>query len=309
MRTNSLFLLVCVVGLGCGDTIVWDDDTDAYGEDDTAGDDDTASDDDTGSAADDDTTGDDDTGDDNTAPVAEAGEDWLIDVGGTAYLDGSDSYDPDGDDLDYEWEVVSSPAGSSSNLAGTTTINPTLMPDTAGDYLVELTVTDPGGRSGTDDVSIVVDEQVNSAPVADAGAAQTVDQGDIVHLDGTASYDPEGDAISYWWSAVSYPGNPPALSSHTSPTPNFIPNDTGTYVIDLVVNDGQLSSSPDSVQITSQESGDDPGCLECYAYLPEDAHTPPLRMSMVRKHRGSATGLTALLMACVATLVWHRRSG
>ena len=313
MKTQHLLILL---GFGllcasCGDTIVWDDDTDIYGEDDTHGDDDDVSaDDDDAIGDDDDATGDDDDASsdddasDNHAPTAEAGNPQTISIGDTAYLNGSDSSDPDGDALDFLWEVVSAPAGAQAGLAGETTITPTLSPDTEGNYTVELTVTDPGGLFGSDEVVIGVDEEINVAPVADAGPDQTVDAGDIVYLDGTGSYDPNGSNIAYWWTVAAFPGgSPPTLSGNTSATPNFIAADAGTYVLDLVVNDGQLSSSPDSVRVDAQESGDDPGCLGCAsAYLPEDAHVPPLRASVGRVPRGTGTGLLALLLACVAVL-------
>ncbi len=321
MKTQHLLILL---GIGllcasCGDTIVWDDDTDIYGEDDTFGDDD---DDDDTSGDDDDVSSDDDTGDDddassdddasdNQAPTAEAGDPQTIEIGDTAYLNGSDSSDPDGDTLDFLWEVVSAPAGAQDGLAGETTITPTLSPDTEGNYTVELTVTDPGGLYGTDEVVIGVDEEVNTAPVADAGTDQTVDAGDIVYLDGTGSYDPNGDNIAYWWTVAAYPGgSSPSLSSNTSPTPNFIAADAGTYMIDLVVNDGQLSSSPDSVRVTANEASDDPGCLGCAsAYLPDESQMPPLRASVSRVPRGTGTGLLALLLACVAVLGVQRMRG
>lgn len=298
----------------CGDTIVWDDDTDVYGEDDTFGDDDDVmgDDDDVIGDDDDDDTGptdDDDTSGDNSAPTAEAGNPQTISIGDTAYLNGSDSSDPDGDGLDFLWEVVSAPAGAQSGLAGETTITPTLSPDTEGNYSVELTVTDPGGLSDSDEVVIGVSEELNEAPVADAGTDQTVDAGDIVYLDGTGSYDPNGDNIAYWWTVQAYPGGTaPSLSSNTSPTPNFVASDAGTFVIDLVVNDGQLSSSPDSVRVDAQESGDDPGCLDCAAaYIPEGAGTPPLRASVARMPAGTGTGVAALLTACLIALGVQRR--
>ncbi len=310
MKTK-LWIGLLALGLlcaACGDTIVWDDDTDIYGEDDTFPDDDVIGDDDdddTGTTDDDD----DDTSSDNSAPTAEAGDPQTISIGDTAFLNGSDSTDPDGDALDFLWEVISAPAGAQSGLAGETTITPTLSPDTEGNYTVELTVTDPGGLSGSDEVVIGVTEELNEAPVADAGTDQTVDAGNIVYLDGSGSYDPNGDNIAFWWTVQAYPGGTaPSLSSNTSPTPNFVAADAGTYVIDLVVNDGQLSSSPDSVRVDAQESGDDPGCLDCAAaYIPEGAGTPPLRASVARMPEGTGTGVALLLTACLVALGVQRR--
>lgn len=89
----------------------------------------------------------------------------------------------------------------------------------------------------------------NTAPVANAGSDQTVEELTSVTLNGTASYDPEGATLQYFWSA-------PAgivLNSTTSPTPQFTAPDittATTYTISLVVFDGMRYSDPVYVNIT-----------------------------------------------------------
>ena len=74
----------------------------------------------------------------------------------------------------------------------------------------------------------------NLAPVADAGPDQTVRSGTRVTLDGSGSRDPEGDALTYRWTAPSGI----TLSSTTAVQPTFTATTPGTFRFTLVVNDG-----------------------------------------------------------------------
>jgi hypothetical protein len=83
----------------------------------------------------------------------------------------------------------------------------------------------------------------NLLPVAVAGEDVTVEEGDIVYLDGTASYDPEGNDLTYLWDA------PPPISieNPASATTSFIAplvEENTAYTITLVVNDGIHNSFP-----------------------------------------------------------------
>jgi hypothetical protein len=93
----------------------------------------------------------------------------------------------------------------------------------------------------------------NTAPVADAGPDQTTNVlvGDVVILDGSGSSDADGDTLSYLWSFVSVPpGSAAVLTDSTSDMPSFTADVAGTYVAQLVVNDGgRRNSAPDEVTI------------------------------------------------------------
>jgi len=90
----------------------------------------------------------------NDAPVADAGADQGVLVGVAVTLDGSGSYDPEGADLTYLWQLVSVPAGSAAALSNATAVNPSFTPDMDGAYEVSLTVND-GSKSSSPD-SVVV---------------------------------------------------------------------------------------------------------------------------------------------------------
>ncbi|MBC8382720.1 MAG: PKD domain-containing protein, partial [Candidatus Cloacimonetes bacterium] len=89
----------------------------------------------------------------------------------------------------------------------------------------------------------------NTPPVADAGVDQVMIEEDIVYLDGSGSYDPDGLPLTYLWSA-------PAgieLSDSTAVDPTFIApqvDEDTEYIFSLIVFDGVLYSDPDEVVIT-----------------------------------------------------------
>ncbi len=93
------------------------------------------------------------------------------------------------------------------------------------------------------------DGSVNHSPVADAGPDQTVHSNDTVHLDGSGSFDPDHDAMTYQWTAP----QGIILSSTTSVSPSFMaPNsmDTLHLTFTLSVTDGKSSPVSDDVVIT-----------------------------------------------------------
>ncbi len=90
----------------------------------------------------------------------------------------------------------------------------------------------------------------NNRPIADAGPDQIVFRGNLVTLDGRQSHDPEGAPLTYQWTIVSQPaGSAISLINPTSATPQFTPLILGSYVVQVVVNDGELNSAPDTVQV------------------------------------------------------------
>ena len=98
----------------------------------------------------------------NIPPVVDAGEDKTIQLGQTTALDGSGTYDPDGEDdllRDEQWLQLSGPP---LTIEDSTEEVAYITPQEIGEYTFQLTVSD-GFDSGTDSVTIRVIEQTACA--------------------------------------------------------------------------------------------------------------------------------------------------
>lgn len=191
---------------------------------------------------------------DNQPPTAVAGIDQVVHVGAVATLDGSGSSDPDADyPLTYAWQITEMPSGSTATLSDSAAVNPSFTADILGDYTIELIVTDSQGSTSASD-SVLISTS-NTPPVADAGPDQAVILlGSTVQLDGTQSWDDDGDdvtyGLNYQWSMTSKPaGSVATLSNLAVPGPTFVADVQGDYVIDLVVSDPWASSEPDYMTV------------------------------------------------------------
>ena len=78
----------------------------------------------------------------NQPPVANAGVGQRILPGETVTLDGSGSYDPDNDPLNYRWEVISRPTESIAAISNPSAKTANFIPDIPGQYIIQLTVND-----------------------------------------------------------------------------------------------------------------------------------------------------------------------
>lgn len=97
----------------------------------------------------------------------------------------------------------------------------------------------------------VIDIGLTHPPVAIAGLDQTVEELNQVQLDGSASFDPDGDDITYSWTGPpQIVFDDPSLESPSFTAPE-VSEDT-EYIINLVCSDGSFYSTPDMVIVTVQ---------------------------------------------------------
>ena len=186
----------------------------------------------------------------NTPPYASAGPSYAVNVNDRAYLDGSGSGDEDNDALTYRWTLLSKPLSSVASLIDATAVTAVLIPDVPGVYRVQLVVNDGTSDSAPAHVEITVS---NRAPLANAGPDQTATlQGPegpttvLFRLDGTASSDPDGQALSYEWT-VWDSDNVPHTITGANPELDLIYS--GVRSILLTVSDGTLTGA-DWVDLT-----------------------------------------------------------
>ena len=187
----------------------------------------------------------------NQVPVANAGRNLSSRVGQLVHLDGTASTDGDGDSIEPRWSIVSKPKSSLAKLGDVHTFHPQLTPDVVGDYVVQLMVYDGQYLSAASTVTVSTS---NLPPVANAGVSQIATTGQLIHLDGSNSTDPEGGNLSYQWSVVAIPsGSVATLSDTAVVSPSFTPDTAGDFIFQLVVSDGSLSSAPATVIVTDRD--------------------------------------------------------
>ncbi len=200
----------------------------------------------------------------NQPPVADAGPDQAVsddDGNGVeiAVLDGSGSYDPDGEIVSYEWKEGEALLGTGMTITYDFSV-------TGSPHTVTLKVIDDQDEPSTDEVTIVVN--ANQPPVADAGPDQSAYTGDTVTFDGSSSYDVDGEIVSYDWDfGDGSPHGTDVIASHVYSV-------AGAYTVILMVTDNGGLTDTDNCTATISEQ------------LSDTMHVGDISMSTTDKKRG-----------------------
>lgn len=179
----------------------------------------------------------------NRVPVAKISTNaWSTDKFKPVQFSGEFSTDADGDALTYRWNF-----GDGTTASGAQVSHAWTKP---GTYTVTLVANDGEVDSAPASVTIIV---AAYAPYANAGPDQTVVQRSTVTLNGTGSFDTDGNIVAYAWKQFS--GEPIALVGANTATPSFVaPNVRGSGALQaifalVVTDDDGLQSFDDLVEI------------------------------------------------------------
>ncbi|MEY1661736.1 PKD domain-containing protein [Isoalcanivorax beigongshangi] len=196
-------------------------------------------------------------------------------------LDASASTPPTGESgpLDYKWSLGLVPEGSGAYLTQAEQALATLHLDLEGDYHLRLVVSYQGTESAPVEVRVTVSSG-NAPPVAVADDI-TITRGSEVVLDGSRSYDPDGEPLEYRWRWASTATSPkhlpiPELQGTNTDTLRFTPEAVGNYYLVFSVFDGTWKSEEQTVTVTVQKPADADnlppvGDLITVAYFPTNS--------------------------------------
>jgi hypothetical protein len=153
-----------------------------------------------------------------------------------------------------EGPVVVNPQSAPTTTETTSQTDITVAPTTTEEEQQQQETNDDDGDDGDDSTNTESQSQ-NQIPIANAGPSSTVQPGSKVVLDGTKSYDPNGDSLSYLWLQLAG-GQPVSLSNNNTSTPSFVApsvtNNNMMLTFELVVSDGNADSAPAYTYVTVQ---------------------------------------------------------
>jgi len=195
----------------------------------------------------------------NKRPIADTGRDQTAVVGSVIQLNGTDSYDPEGEELTFKWSLYAAPTGSIYRQSGTGAFTTDDADADAFTFFLESTgdpwslANSPALQPG--DILIIGDLQYSLAytdwiwnPTTSVyDRAPAFDDNKLRISTDTLPINTTGISWDIFFSASFF-------NDVTSPQPTFAPDIAGLYGVQLIVNDGVLWSLPDQGLVNISQS-------------------------------------------------------
>jgi PGF-CTERM protein len=223
-------------------------------------------------------------------------------VGSSITFDASDSTDPDGSIVSYDWDLT----GDGSADATGETVSYTYSG--GGDYDVTLTLTDDDGATATTTTTVTARDPNTGPEASFTVTPNSPEVGSTIAFDASGSTDPDGTITSYEWDLFD-DGSVDATGS----TASVAYSEAGEYTVSLVVSDddgataettrvvavnapptAQLSVAPTDpeagreVSFTASASTDPDGTIETYQWdLTGDGNVDQTGAEVTRTYQSS----------------------
>jgi PKD repeat protein len=180
----------------------------------------------------------------NVPPIADAGEDIVVNEDDEVLFDASGSNDTptDAQQLAYHWDFNAVDGTEDIDATG---IQVTHTYTQEAEYQVTLTVIDNNGATATDTITVFVN---NIPPIANAGSNLVVDEDEEVVFDATGSTDTPSDipTLSYEWN---FGDNYSDVEGAHGPYPKHTYTHAGLYKVKLLVEDDDGATNISTIYV------------------------------------------------------------
>jgi PKD repeat protein/type 1 glutamine amidotransferase len=178
----------------------------------------------------------------NTAPTVAAAADPTSGEAPLPVAFTAAGEDADDDELTYSWDF------DGDGTEDSTEQNPSHVYEQAGSYTAKVTVEDPDGATGTDEVQITVEQATDpEAPAVQGFADRQSGEAPLRVRFTSTALDPEGGALDYVWEF----GNGDRAFTRNA---TYTYTEPGTFTAQVTVTDEQGKTASDEIEITVAEA-------------------------------------------------------
>ncbi|MCI5222052.1 MAG: hypothetical protein D3924_05120 [Candidatus Electrothrix sp. AR4] len=170
-------------------------------------------------------------------------------------LNGADSFDPNGDEIRYDWNLLRKPFGSMAVMMPGNDGTCAFPADKSGIYTVRMTITDRWGMKSVPRTMNVIAE-ANRPPSAKINKpTNPINVGDTVTLFAYDKKKQNGSELTYSWTLISAPTQSKAfVEDRKAARPSFRADVPGCYSVRLTVGNGKKNSVPDTLHVCTKQS-------------------------------------------------------